>query len=230
MEEQVLASLESIMPLRAGIFPITLAAAQPISAQWDETVVKKKKSTAIRTVFLQLLLFFTTSPIVSENCTCVWEIRVNVRERERKKGVKGVGRSEKTMGWKQRRRKREKATHRRQCCAIITSPLARCSIKQTSPGFCNYTGATDRGEKMARHSPKWTVIAHAENDGVGRAWVITSKQTEAPMHVHRRHSRGVVCVYCASEYTLICVWLCVPFYPHRPLSAQPYGWPHLCVR
>lgn len=67
----------------------------------------------------------------------------------------------------------------------------------------------DRGEKMARHSPKWTVIAHAENDGVGRAWVITSKQTEAPMHVHRRHSRGVcVCILCIWIYFNLCVFVC----------------------
>ncbi len=51
-------------------------------------------------------------------------------------------------------RERENATGRKQQCAVITPPLVRCSIKQTSPGFCNYTGAMDRREKMAHHSPK----------------------------------------------------------------------------
>lgn len=33
-------------------------------------------------------------------------------------------------------------------------PFSRRTIKQTSPGFYNYTGAMDRREKMAAHSPK----------------------------------------------------------------------------
>lgn len=71
----------------------------------------------------------------------------------------------------------------------------------------------DRREKMAHHSPKWTVIAHAEKGGVGRAWVITGKQTEAPMHVHRRHSGEFVCVCVCVVwiciYSTLCVCVCV---------------------
>lgn len=67
----------------------------------------------------------------------------------------------------------------------------------------------DRGEKMAHHSPKWTVIAHAARGGVGRPWLITGKQTEAPVHAHRRHAvRVCVCVFvCAWGSTLhrVCV-------------------------
>lgn len=78
------------------------------------------------------------------------------------------------------------------------SPLIQCSVKQTSHCFCNYAGAMDRGEKMAHHSPKWTVRAHAERGGVGRPWLITGKQTEAPVHeepmcVSRAHLQLVLC-------------------------------------
>jgi len=107
----VLASSKSIIPLKANIFLISLAAAKPIRVQWDGTLVKKNYCNPYSP--LPTITFFIPSPDWKwELYACVWDKRQRQRVsvRERKKGSVERERGRKRTG----KRLRESATGRKQ--------------------------------------------------------------------------------------------------------------------